>query len=209
MGAPRPSLFMMAACIGDVDPWVLTASSGTVRLAPLRLMSLLEQRALPDAAVLLDLRDLGCIRGQVPNELAESPPSSPLGMRSDVVLMVPWSLLPSIAELEGHARMVPCGYEPSFAPEDWLPAWHHFIDTEEMSSTDLFETVCQRTGAPRLPSAKRRRYVLGTVRRPQGTQLKSRRPIAEDERNLRDEPRAGVRLSATSLPLPDAATSER
>jgi hypothetical protein len=164
----RPSLFVMAACIEPTDPWVLTSTSGAVRLGPLRLMSLRHPRSIPDAAALLDVTDLGTTAVSVSNVYTDVEPS-PLRVRSEVVLLVPWSLLPTIAELEARTHTAPYEYDRGFAPEDWLPAWHRFITIDESSPQGMPPTTVQRPGDPLgAPCMRTRQYVLGTVRRHRG-----------------------------------------
>lgn len=172
---------MRAAPIWKPDPWVLTSASGAVRLAPLRLMTLREQKSVPDTGVLLDLTNDGHFDGSNTTGPSE-PPVSPLATSSEVVLLLPWSLLPTIAELEAHARITSSDYQPHFAPEDWLATWHHFVATEEWTSSCTLSAVAQGARSLQfLPSDRGRRYVIGTMRHGQGGQRASasvRRAIA-------------------------------
>lgn len=177
----RSALFMMAACIGPSDPWVLTVGTGAVRLAPLRLMSLREQRSVPAAGVLLDLTDLGCIGADCTKGLAE-PSTSPLRNRPEVVLLFPWSLVSTVTELEELARTAPYQYEPRFAPEDWLATWHHFLDADEWPPAPLVKSMAPqaRVVSPVL-SAQRRHVVLAAVRQAQGADIPSGRASRDDQ----------------------------
>lgn len=208
--ATRPSLFMMAACIA-ADPWVLTSNAGAVRLAPLRLMSIREQRAMPGAAVLLDLTDLGCVVEGCSDEFEPAAPS-PLRMRSEVVLLVPWSLLPTVAELASHARAAPYRYEPRFAPEDWLPAWHHFIAADERPSSHLARPTERRAGlrARASSSTRQRQYVLGTVRGSQGSGFEATRGDDEGEELRERSPSVGAHVARRRMSVTSSgATVER
>jgi len=161
---------MMAACIGVSDPWVLTSAQGAARLAPLRLMSLDEQRAVP-SAVILTLTDLGYAGGSF-TDVLEGSSNSPLANRSEVVLLLPWSLLPVIARLEAHARATPYEHDPHFAPEDWLAAWHHFVDTDEQPPSQAVRAMAREARALQLArSATRRHHVFGTIRPLERTRL--------------------------------------
>ncbi|HEV3212030.1 MAG TPA: hypothetical protein VGZ03_01400 [Acidimicrobiales bacterium] len=127
-------------------------------------MTTQEQRSVPTAAVILSLTDLRYVAASSPGEPA-APATSPLAIRSEVVLLLPWSLLPTIAALEAHARATPYEHDPQFAPEDWLPTWHHFVDADEQLTSRVVEAMSQKARVLELaPSATRRHHVFGTVR---------------------------------------------
>lgn len=153
----------MAACIGTSEPWALTSVHGAVRLAPLRLMSPDQRhKVVPSEHVTLRLTDLGHSEGSYRDVLAGTS-SSPLAVRSEVVLLLPWSLLPVISKLEADARAVPYEHDPTFAPEDWLAAWHHFVDVDAQPPSQVLEAVAREARALRLtPSTGRRHHVFGS-----------------------------------------------
>jgi hypothetical protein len=158
--AVRPSLFTKAVSISRSDPWVLATSAGTMRLAPLRTMSSHDRRSLPEESVLFDLTELGHIDRSCGGD---SPTSAAIPLRPEVILLLPWSVVPTLARLGQLARGSPAG---DWAPdEDWLPTWHHFVDDKDTRPAAMALAMTRRAHAlDFLLSPGSRRYVFGTVR---------------------------------------------
>ena len=138
----RTSLLMLAASIIDSDPWVMDATSCAVTLTPLRMMSGPERMSISDLSVLLDLTDLGRLGGTEGDRGALV--TSPLRSQCHVVLLLPWSLLSSIAELDHQARTTSREIPRCYASDDWLTTWHHFIEGGdwELSDHDNIPAKC-------------------------------------------------------------------
>jgi hypothetical protein len=199
---------MMAASIGTSDPWVLSSAHGTVLLAPLRLMSMREQQIVPDAGELMDLYDLGYTAGVHAEDLGGAP-GSPVTGRSEVVILLPWSLLPVIAKLEAHARATPFEHDPQFAPEDWLATWHHFIEFNPQSPPRDVELLAREAVGLQLAQSPRRRHlVLGTIWESRGSVDNSTDERGTSPREARHDgqmlPSAPATVGATSLSTPGA-----
>ena len=168
------SLLMLAASIGSSDPWVMTASSGAVTLTPYRMMSAYERLQSAEQRVLLSLTDLGHL-----GDTEDGRPSlvhSPLRTRSEVVLLLPWSLLSTVAELDVVARTSSREIPSRYAPEDWLTAWHHFVDGDDWGSLALGDDVTRYAGLlSKLPFTGMRHFILaasatvGSVRERHGS----------------------------------------
>src|SRR5580658_8912017 len=94
----RTSLLMLAASIGTSDPWVMTASSGAVTLVPYRMLSLDDRLPTTEPRVTLRLTHLGRVDSAEAERRGLS--RSPLRDRSEVVLLLSWSLLSAVAELD-------------------------------------------------------------------------------------------------------------
>ena len=156
------SLLMLAASIGASDPWVMAPWSGAVTLTPLRMMSADERDAATDHAVLLCLSDLGhLVSAEDANGHATA---SPLRSQSEVVLLLSWSLLPIVAELDLVARTSSRELPSRYAPEDWLTAWHHFVEDDSWRPSAPVDEIASRENTLRgLPFAGSRHYVLGSL----------------------------------------------
>ena len=156
------SLLMLAASIGASDPWVMAPWSGAVTLTPLRMMSADERDAATDQAVLLCLNDLGhLVNAEDANGHAAA---SPLRSQSEVVLLLSWSLLPTVAELDLVARTSSRELPSQYAPEDWLTAWHHFVEDDSWRPSAPVDEIAGRENTLRgLPFAGSRHYVLGSL----------------------------------------------
>jgi hypothetical protein len=159
--AVRPSLYMRAAPIGTPDLWVLAATSRVVRLVPIRMLSAQDRRTLPEESVLLNLIELGHFDQRcAPTSSVATRPSIPL--QSEVILLLSWSVLPTIAKLDSLARR--SSNDVRSPDADWLTTWHHFVETDYASSVAVLRTMTRRAGALDVLLAPRpRQYVLGTV----------------------------------------------
>jgi hypothetical protein len=147
----RPtSLLMLAASIVPADPWVMAASARAVTLTPLRMLSP-EECPTESQRVLVSLTDLGYV-GRADR--------SPLASQPDVVLLLPWSMASTIAELDLAARNDVANAPATFAPEDWIMTWHHFIDVAD-SEASREDTVRRADLLRALPFSGIRRFVLG------------------------------------------------
>ena len=78
-----------------------------------------------------------------------------------MVLLLPWSLLSTVAELDALARTTARTISSDFAPEDWRPAWHHFVADEEWEPLALGDDPTRRAAIlSRLPFTGMRHFVL-------------------------------------------------
>ena len=153
---------MLAASIGYSDPWVMSASCGAITLTPVRMMSVDERRATAEESVLLNLTDLGHLSGTA-DTLAISD-DSPMRHRSEVVLLLPWSLASVVAELDVLARFDVGDRPRNYAPEDWLTTWHHFVEANEWQPAVKDIEIRRQTDSLRgLPFVGMRHFVLGSV----------------------------------------------
>jgi hypothetical protein len=123
------SMLTLAASIGTSDLWVMAAWSEAVTLTPLRMLSRAELEAAREKSVLLCLSDLGHLGGS--DNVADGTSTSPLRSMSDVVLLLSWSLLPAVAELDLVARRCTRTIPDRYAAEDWLTTWHHFVEADD------------------------------------------------------------------------------
>ena len=156
------SLLMLAASIGSADPWVMAAWSGAVTLTPLRMLSKAERDAASDQSVLLCLSDLGHLVSTY--DASGATPASPLRSPSEVVLLLPWSLLPAVAELDLVARTSSREIPSRYAPEDWLTTWHHFVEDDDRRLAAPMDGIAGRERMLRgLPNVGARHYVLGSL----------------------------------------------
>lgn len=155
----QTSLLMLAASIGSSDPWVMAASSRAVTLTPYRMMSANEQLDSIEHRVLLRLTDLGHLGDPVDCRPSIAP--SPLRSRSEVVLLLPWSLLSTIAELDVVARTSSREIPRCYAPEDWLTAGHHFVDSADWGPLVLEDDISRRADMlSQLPFTGMRHFIL-------------------------------------------------
>jgi hypothetical protein len=152
----QTSLLMLAASILPSDPWVMAASSGAVTLTPLRMLSPEDRHATSEVRLLLDLADLGYV-GRA-GDPRHTRPGSPPTTQTEIVLLLPWSMISAVAELDLSARTSTRELSKSFAPEDWIVTWHHFIDGTDW---ELEADTVQRTNVLRaLPLPGLRHFVL-------------------------------------------------
>jgi hypothetical protein len=156
------SLLILAASIDTSDPWVMDASSGAVTLTPFRMMAATERRSISAQSVILDLTDLGHVGGADGDRRTLI--ASPLRSQSRVVLLLPWSLLSSIAVLDNMARSSSREIPRCYASDDWLSTWHHFIEDGDWEALD-HERVVERctTLLPSLPFFGSWHFVLALV----------------------------------------------
>jgi hypothetical protein len=157
----QTSLLMLAASIGSADPWMMAASSGAVTLTPYRMMSVNERLESIEQCVLLRLTDLGHLGSTVDGRPLLAP--SPLRSRSEVVLLLPWSLLSTISELDVVARTSSREIPRCYAPEDWLTAWHHYVDGADWCPLVLEDDISRRADMlSNLPFTGMRHFILAT-----------------------------------------------
>jgi len=157
----RTSLLMLAASIGSADHWVMSASRGAITLTPLRMMSDEERRSSRERNVLLHLADLGYLTGTDNGGAmsATSPLSNSIG-----VLLFPWSLQATVAQLDMLARTSAAEIPSRFAPEDWLETWHHFVDDGEWNPEVTKGRLARlATVLPGIPKARRRHFLFGSL----------------------------------------------
>ena len=143
MDPVRPSLFMKAALIGTSNPWALTASSGVIQLAPIRATSAEDRRARSEESVLLDLTELGYFDPRCVGT-RRAPMSSSNPIRSGVVLLLPWSVVPTLAMMDARAR--DSRGDGLMPDKGWLPTWHHFVQSED-EQTSAVPTMTRRAHA--------------------------------------------------------------
>jgi hypothetical protein len=159
MEAVRPSLFMRAAPIGVSDPWVLAATSGSVRLTPIRMMSAQDRRRLPEEGVLLNLTELGLFDRDGAQEACTSLLTP---TRFQVVLLLPWSVVPTLVGLDALARR--SSFDSPLPDDDWLATWHHFVEAGDTPSPMVAPTMTRTASAlDVLLSPGPWRYVFGAV----------------------------------------------
>jgi hypothetical protein len=171
----QTSLLMLAASIGPSDPWVMAASSSAVTLTPYRMMSADEQLDSQDR-VLLRLTDLGHLGH--PFDGRPSAVLSPVRSRSQVVLLLPWALLATIAELDVVARTSSREIPHCYAPEDWLTVGHHFVDGGDWAPLVLDGDISRRADMlSQLPFTGMRHFI-SAVRLPVNSVLENRRRLA-------------------------------
>ena len=174
----QTSLLMLAASIGSSDPWVMAASSRAVTLMPHRMMSVHEQLDSIEHRVLLRLTDLGHLGDPVDGR--QTSVLSPLRCRSEVVLLLPWSLLATIAELDVVARTSTREIPRWSAPEDWLTAGHHFVDGADWGPLVLEGDISRRTDMlSKLPFTGMRHFIFA-ARLTVNSVLENRRRLALD-----------------------------
>jgi hypothetical protein len=159
----RTSLLTLAASIGTSDPWMMDAWSRAVTLIPLRMMSATERRSSSDQALLLDLTDLGRLRSSDDGQRTHA--TSPLRSQSNVALLVPWSLLAGIAELDSAARSSSREIPSCYASDDWLTTWHHFVDDGSAWEASTHDGIVakRRTMLHSLPFEGSWHFVLASV----------------------------------------------
>jgi hypothetical protein len=156
--AVRPSLFMRDSSIGTSDPWLLSATPGSIRLAPIRLMSAQDRRTWPEESVLVNLTELA----HLDRDGARRASSLTIPLAPQVVLLLSWSVVPTLARLDAVARRSPS--DGQLPDEDWLTTWHHFVETDDAQSSAAVPTMTRRASAlDVLLSPGPRRYVFGTV----------------------------------------------
>jgi hypothetical protein len=123
------------------------------------MMSDFERLQSAEQRVLLCLTDLGHLGDSTDGEPSLVP--SPVRARSEVVLLLPWSLLSTVAELDVVARTTTRQISSSYAPEDWLTAWHHFVDGEDWGPLALDDDATKRAAILRkLPFTGLRHFIL-------------------------------------------------
>jgi hypothetical protein len=139
----------------------MTASSGAVTLTPYRMTSDFERLQSAEQRAFLSLTDLGHLGGA--GDGGSSLISSPVPSRSEVVLLLPWSLLSIVAELDVVARTTSRKIPSCYAPEDWLTAWHHFVDVDDWGPLALEEDAGVRADIlSKLPFMGTRHFILAT-----------------------------------------------
>lgn len=187
----QTSLLILAASIGTSDPWVMTALSGAVTLTPYRMMSAFERLQSAEQRALLCLTDLGHLGDS--DDGRPSLVASPVRVRSEVVLLLPWSLLPIVAELDVVARTTSRKIPNCYAPEDWLTAWHHFVDVDDWGPLALDKDASMRADIlSKLPFMGVQHFILAAGPYVSIPRVDSRHEALHDEIDVHDHMSAAM-----------------
>ncbi len=164
----KSPLVMLVSPIGQSEPWELTPFGGKVRCTP-SLRREPEARFDDDRPVLL-LSDWGYLDGipvsgaidAVQPALASRETRGP--PRSDVVLLLPMSVMPLLATLRARATSGDAGGDDPLRHEDWCAVWPHYVGTDGGAMSFLQSANSRHAcGGSFLPVAGSRRYVYGSL----------------------------------------------
>ena len=150
-----------AVPIDSSDAWELSASSGSVRLAPLS-ETVCDPEVAATTTMCVKLEDLGVLDSAGCDGILLQQPF--YDDRSEVVVMLPHTLRPHVANMWARARSSPFSTEPWSARDTWIFTWHRFIDTEEGLPADLFDQLASnsRGCGTSKGSTRSRRYLFAS-----------------------------------------------